>query len=371
MEQEIFYKVSDLKLITDKLSKKDIFLVAGKKSYELSGAKQFIKENIDYDVLFNDFDVNPKLTDLKKGINLFNKGNYKLIVAIGGGSILDMAKLISIMAHQNADIENLVKNQTLIKDVKTPVLAIPTTAGTGAEATQFAVLYINKTKYSVLHKSIKPDYVYLSAEFLKSASPYLTATTGADAFCQAVESVWSVNATKQSEKYALEAIELIWHNLENAVKSNQIEAKQQMMQASFLAGKAINISKTTAPHAISYTFTSYYNIPHGHAVALSLPFFVKFNYFVSNDDCTNKNGADFVKSKIDKILNILGVDIENAEQELKKFFQNIGLEMNLNKLTKNFDSNLLIENVNTERLNNNPRKVTKEVLLELINTIKI
>jgi len=355
------------KYFTD-LNIRKVFVVRGKKSFNTTGADKFINnllERVEYNS-FYDFNTNPQFSDLKKGIELFNSNKYDLIIAIGGGSVLDMAKLISVFAYQSKDIEDIVKGKSKIKNTKTPLIAIPTTAGTGAEATHFAVLYIDKTKYSVAHKLILPDAVYLSPEFTYSAGAYLTACTGLDAFCQAVESAWSVNANNESQDYSFKAIDIIWNNLAKAVNENDKKAKDKLLQAAYLAGKAINITKTTAPHAISYAFTSYYGIPHGHAVALSLPFFFKYNYNVSDTDCTDKRGAGEVKKRIDKILNILNTDIDTVEKTLIQFFDNLGVNTTIGELIENFDKNLIINNVNAERLGNNPRKVTAQTIADLL-----
>lgn len=342
---------------------KKIFLVRGKKSFVSTGADKFIDkifaEHEYYS--FYDFNINPQLSDLKKGIELFNKDKYNLIVAIGGGSVLDMAKLISVFANEYTNIEDIVKGKLKINSKKTTLLAIPTTAGTGAEATHFAVLYINKIKYSVAHNFILPDTVFLSSNFTYSAGEYLTASTGLDALCQAIESVWSVNANKESQIYSQKAIDIIWNNLRKAVENNK-EAKDKMLEAAFFAGKAIDITKTTAPHAISYAFTSYYGISHGHAVALSLPFFFKYNYNLTDSDCTDKRGANAVKERIDGVLKILNTDINNIENKLIHFFDSIGVNININKLINNFSNDLIINNINTERLSNNPRIVTKQII---------
>jgi len=355
------------KLIKERRFNK-IFLVRGGKSFVDSGADSYIEKLLgDTSIIsFSDFDINPNIAELRRGVNKFQYyqkvSSIDLIIAIGGGSVLDMAKLISVFANQSNDFEDIIKNNGIEGVIHTPLLAIPTTAGTGAEATHFAVVYIGKNKYSVAANSILPDYVYLSSEFSLSAKPYLTACTGLDAFSQAIESVWSVNSNKESIKFGLDAIELIWNNIAKAVNNNDKEAKAAMQKASYLAGKAINITKTTAPHAISYTFTSYYDIPHGHAVSLSLPYFIEYNYDVNEEDCTDKRGFRSVKNRIDEILNILGLNILEIEEVLLKFFENLGIEININKLIQKFDKDLIISNVNTERLNNNPRKVTKKTI---------
>ncbi len=374
MSQKVFHpkQLSQLKEQIGDLENKKIFVVRGGKSFTNSGSEDFINsllEGKSY-TSFYEFEPNPQVRDLEKGVELFNQDQYELIIAIGGGSVLDMAKLISVFAHQKASCTDLVLGKEKLKEEKTPLLAIPTTAGTGAEATQFAVLYINKNKYSVEHSLILPDYIYLSAEFSMTASPYLTACTGADAFSQAVEAIWSVNSTEESFAYGQEAVSLIWENLQSAVAENNKEAKQQMLKASYLAGKAINITKTTAPHALSYSFTSYYGIPHGHAVALSLPFFLDFNFNLTDFDCTDSRGVNAVKQRISKVIEIINCSEKYLKTTLKTFFGKIGLETNIAKLISNFDPSVVAQNINLQRLNNNPRKVTTQVIEQFLKTSK-
>ena len=365
-EQTVYRKneYQTLKKLVCRVDPDKIFLIRGKGSYQSSGAEKFI-ENLFLEVLpsaFYNFDPNPQIEDLRKGLDLFNVKKYELIIAIGGGSVLDMAKLISVFAHQNQKVEDIVQGKFNIEGKKTSVLAIPTTAGSGAEATQFAVLYIDKKKYSIGHAAIRPDIVYLSPEFSHFAKPYLKACSGLDAFCQAVESIWNVNATKESLEYGYEAAKIIWNNLENAVKNNDESASVALQEASYLAGKAINITKTTAPHALSYAFTSYYNIPHGHAVALSLPFFFDYNYNVSDKDCNDPRGDLSVKIRIEKLLETLDLSIFNMNTALRRFFNSVNINLNINELINNFDPDVIINNVNVDRLNNNPRVVTKQTI---------
>ena len=345
-----------------------IFLVRGKSSYGNSGAESFIKQHFDTNIIdsYYDFDSNPQIADVNKGVELFKREKYQIIIAIGGGSVLDMAKLISVFAHQSGDIEDYVLNNSKFNDVKTPLLAIPTTAGSGAEATHFSVLYIDKNKYSVVSNSLLPNFVYITSEFSQFADSYLTACTGMDAFSQAIESVWSVNCNDEAKKYGIEAIKKIWNNLPQAVHQNDKRAKEQLAAASYLAGKAINITKTTAPHAFSYAFTSYYNIPHGHAVALSLPFFLSYNANVSSLDCIDPRGVDSVKGRINEILMILNIELNEVVPTLVTFVEKLGLSINIKELIPNFESKILIDNINIERLNNNPRKVTDRTISEFL-----
>lgn len=370
--QKVFYK--------DKFDKKNsdlssfsfdrIFLVRGKASYKNCGAESFINQNFDNRNIdsFFDFDPNPQIDDLKKGIELFKKGDYKLIIAIGGGSVLDMAKLISVFAHQSGDIEDFILKKRELLEIKTPLLAIPTTAGSGADATHFSVVYIKKNKYSVASPAILPDYVYLSSEFSQNANSYLTACTGLDALSQAIESVWSVNSNSESQKFAYQAIETIWKNLYSAVQENDALAKEKLIIASYQAGSAINITKTTAPHAFSYSFTSYYGIPHGHAVALSLPFFLNYNANLSDSDCIDNRGVEDVKSRINKILDILNIKNGEIISSFSTFIESLGININIKELIPNIESDLIRDNINIERLNNNPRKVTEKTISDFLSS---
>lgn len=371
MNQQVFRSnnIVELESKIQSICKKRIFLVRGNNSYISSGANVFIDSFFgSHEVVsFFHFATNPQLADVKKGLELFKQGDFDVIVAIGGGSALDMAKLISVFAHQQTKIEDIVTGKASIIGKKTPLIAIPTTAGSGAEATQFAVLYMGNTKYSVGHQALLPEFVYLSSKFSMSASSYLTACTGLDAFCQAVESVWNVNANAESIKYALEAIKIIWENLPAAVKENSVLAKERMLEASFLAGKAINITKTTAPHALSYAFTSYYGIPHGHAVALSLPYFAKYNYELNDADCMDIRGVNEVKKRIELISTSIGIQVEEIQSSFAEFINSVGVNTKIADLVKDFDSKIVLENVNFERLNNNPRKVTKASISDFIN----
>lgn len=347
---------------------KQICVVHTKRSYKNSGAEAFINKLLGSGFAeFSDFEPNPKYEDLKKGLDLINSGAFSLIIAIGGGTAIDIAKMMKALAYKKCNLENVIKGDEQITGTGIPLLAIPTTAGTGAEATQFSVMYIGKTKYSISSEYIYPEYVYLDPTFSMTAPPYLTACTGLDAFCQAVEALWSVNATEESNTYAEEAISLAHKYLTAAVNKNTKEAKSAMQTAAYLAGKAINITRTTAPHALSYAFTSYYGIPHGHAVALSLPFFVTYNYAVSDADCMDKRGANAVRKRIELFFKAFNTDSANVTNDLLKFFSQIGIETSISRLIDNFDRSIIINNVNTQRLGNNPRKVTNDAIAQFIN----
>ena len=236
-----------LKSLIKGISPRNIFLVTGKKSFSSSGAQKKVFEAFSPEInvsQFRDFRENPLLDDVLTGIAMFNKSDADLIIAIGGGSVIDMAKLINVFSNCKKDVQKVIRGEEeQFKSI--PLVAIPTTAGTGSEATHFAVAYIDKMKYSVAGYALLPKYVILDSYLTYKVSSYLAACTGMDTLSQAVESHWNVNSTKESILFSKKAIEICVNHLVNAVNGN-LSSRDNMMQAAFYAGKAINITKTTA-----------------------------------------------------------------------------------------------------------------------------
>lgn len=346
---------------------KSIFLVTGKDSFFNSGAHNKLEPILrPYKYChFHDFEENPKVEDVERGIELFETNKCDLIVAVGGGSVIDMAKLVNIFHSEKGDISPYILTAET-KDAVVPLVVFPTTSGTGSEATHFAVVYVRRKKYSVANNLLLPDLVIIDSSFTFSTSPYLTAVTGLDAFSQAIESFWSVNSTEESRSYSLEAAKIIWENLPSAVNENNIEAKQLMSMASHLAGKAINIAKTTAPHALSYGFTTNLKIAHGHAVSLFLPFFMDYHTKVSEENCNDVRGMNWIKETMLKISKVLDVETEQLASETLRFINSCNISIDYGEL--NISGQLFeksIGDVNEERLKNNPVNVDQRILKDL------
>jgi alcohol dehydrogenase len=352
----------------------NIFVVRGKKSYENCGASRIVDPIInEYNsIIYSDFEVNPKIEDIIKGVNLIKKNNCDFVVGIGGGSVIDMAKAINFLHVQEGnDYLNYVENGINNPKKGLPFVSIPTTFGSGSEATHFAVVYINSKKFSLAHKYLMPDFALIDPNFSNNTPKDLKAVTGIDAFAQSIESYWSVNSTEESENYSLESFELLWHNLYDSVVNNRIEANEKIAKASHLAGKAINIAKTTGPHALSYTLTTKFNLAHGHAVAITLPGFLKYHLEASKTKINDSRGEDYFYKKMQKICDICSIDNPNSGYHLfRKFIESIGINLNLNELgLKINDISEIIENVNTDRMNNNPLKVDKIELEKMFHML--
>jgi len=311
--------INQCKKVLKNFAGENILLVTGKTSYSRSKAKESLGNILsNYNVtVFNDFGSDPKIEDIKLGIDLFKKNKIDIVIAIGGGSVIDTAKLINFFSVNKMNKLNLSKLNSGIKKMK-PLIAIPTTAGSGSQATHFAVVYKKNTKYSIAHKYILPDIAIVDADLTKSLSKKQMAISGMDALSQAIESYWSVNSTKESKRYAKKAIKLILNNLVAAVNKGTMSSCKAMAEAAHLAGKAINISKTTAAHAVSYPLTVFYHISHGHAGALTLGKLFIINADPKNTALNEKRGKRYLMKVMAEIRKLFGC--ETSEDFAKKWY---------------------------------------------------
>ena len=366
--------VGRVRAVLEKLRARSIFLVTHTIAYQNSGAEAKLEPFLSNQsvVRFTDFEPNPKLQDAERALELLKTNPCDVVLAVGGGSAMDMAKLVCIFAAQQASPREVIAGLPHLKPKQLPLIAVPTTAGTGSEATHFAVVYAEGKKYSVAHPSLLPDFAMVDPELTYDLPGDLTAVTGLDALCQGIESLWSVQSTEESRRFARKAVRLAWNNLETAVHRPTPQSRFDMCQASHLAGRAINISKTTAPHAISYSITSRYGIPHGHAVALTLGPILIYNSQVSSVDIGDSRGVAYVRDTLKEILDLLGCRTpEEASQKISHLMESIGCPTRLRTL--NISSSELrkhiAENVNLERLKNNPRRLGKEQVNQLLEFI--
>lgn len=201
------------------------------------------------------------------------------IVAVGGGSVMDAAKLSALLADGQCSVKDLLKDPTLGHKSAFTVM-IPTTAGTGAEATPNAIVSVpeEELKVGIVHEEMIPDAVILDGENLRKLPAAIAASTGVDALCHAIECFTSRKANRFSDLFALEALRLIFEHLERAcMEETATDSKDAMLLAAFYGGVAITCSGTTAVHALSYPLGGKYHIPHGVANAMMLMPVMRFN----------------------------------------------------------------------------------------------
>ncbi|GAA5508537.1 phosphonoacetaldehyde reductase [Novipirellula caenicola] len=319
---------------------------------------------------FSEFQLNPKLEDVQRGISQFRNVDPEIVIALGGGTAMDLAKLIGTLAVQSGAARSIVLGRQSIRCDGPPLIAIPTTAGTGSEATHFAVVYVDGEKFSVADPTLLPEYALIDPLLTHSLPANITAATGLDAFCQAIESIWAVGATDESCDYATQAASLAVRSLVAAVQNPTPESRLAMCQASHLAGKAINISKTTACHALSYPLTSLHDLPHGIAVALTLAPMLAFNSKVTASDCVDPRGVKDVRRRIATIVDLLGADdVPSACQGIRSIIRDAGGPASLAEvgITQRSQWESIVAGVNAERMSNNPRRTTDESLMQLLN----
>jgi len=295
-----------------------IVLVTDGAAYGLCGAEKF----------FGDFftarplprlthlfvpNANPKVETVE-GLLSQISGDVEGFMAVGGGTTIDTTKLLNLAIVSQKPVKTLLTEKTAPEALK-PCLAVPTTAGTGAEATRFAVCYDGEVKYSIDFEVVRPTDVALIPEFTATLPAYQKASTNFDAYAQAVESLWAKGATDESREYANRALALM--------------KEDNWPEASYWAGRAIDISRTTAAHAFSYYLTSHYGIPHGHAV------YMVFEYI-----CRNNGHPEYIK-KVSGLKTLR----ELAEEK------GVAWEVMVDDL---------FSHVNLKRLGNNPVEVKRE-----------
>ena len=364
--------VGRVRAVLEKLRARSIFLVTHTIAYQNSGAEAKLEPFLSNVVRFTDFEPNPKLQDAERALELLKTNPCDVVLAVGGGSAIDMAKLVCIFAAQQAPPQEIIAGLPHLKPKQLPLIAVPTTAGTGSEATHFAVVYAEGKKYSVAHPSLLPDFAMVDPELTYDLPGHLTAVSGLDALCQGIESWWSVQSTEQSKRLARKAVGLAWNHLETAVHRPTPQSRFAMCQASHLAGRAINLSKTTAPHAISYSITSRCGIAHGHAVALTLGPILVYNTQVSSVDLGDARGVAYVRDTMKEILDILGCRTpEEASQKISHLMESIGCPPRLRDLDSSSPElrKHIAEQVNLERLKNNPRTIGKKQVHQLLEGI--
>ena len=372
-----YNSIENLERILKLESFRNIFLITGRKSFENTKIKELIYNSLKGVEFFrfNDFTPNPKIEDIEKGLGLFQSGNYDVIIAVGGGSVIDMGKCISIFSTNKGTPESLVLKKTPIQKKGIPLIRIPTTSGSGSEATHFAVVYINKIKYSLTEPNfMQPEYIIVDPQFTYDLPKNITAYSGMDALTQAIESFWNINSTLESKNYSKKAIKLVMENLLDAVVNPDKKSRLNMTVAANYAGKAINITKTTACHAISYPITSYFNVPHGHAVALTLPPMIVYNSNVNKEDVLDSRGVKFVKETMKELISIIGTsNALKAKEVVSQLMKNIDLETKLGELgiKSKEDIDVVIKNgFNPERVKNNPRKLDENQLRTILEEIR-
>jgi len=285
-----------------------------------------IQSNIDY-VIFSSISPNPRDYEVMEGVQCYQENKCNIILALGGGSVLDAAKGIGIVSTNHLSI-SAFEGVDKIERPMPPLICIPTTGGTAADVSQFAIInnYRERYKMANISKSVVPDVALIDPETLTSMDSFLTACTGIDALSHAFEAYVSNASSAVTDLYALEAIRLIHSNLLHSYNNPyDLQSRGKIMLSSLYAGLAFSNASLGCVHSMAHSLGGYLDLSHGECNAILLPHVVDFNYDSASDryntiaQTLNIPISGLTESQIKK----------NLIDHLKSFNQSLGINSNL------------------------------------------
>ncbi len=336
-----------------------------KAGFQEAVANLLIPEGMKYTV-YDKVEPEPRIELADEGAALARKNKCDIVIGIGGGSAMDVAKAIAVLAtNKGTAVDYLGLNK--IPEPGLPTIMIPTTAGTGSEVT-FTAVFVRKNlkkKEGMNSPFLYPDLALLDPELTLSLPPQPTAQTGLDALCHAIESYTSVNASPMSELFSLQAIVLIAENLRTCVHDGKnLKARENMLLGSLYAGLGLANAGVTAVHSLSYPLGGKYGIGHGLANTLMLPATMAFNMPAALDKF-----ADIAEA-MGEITDDLPVREAAylALEAVESLIEDCGIYSSLEEFgitEKDFPALADVALTVARPLENNPRKVTKEDAIEI------
>lgn len=326
-----------------------------------------LKEVVDVDI-YDKVESEPSLDAAEKIAVVAKAANCDIVIGLGGGSVMDMAKVAAASVTNRLQPVSDFLGVEKISNPSAPTILIPTTAGTGAEATPYALIIVEGRKKAIASHYNLADVVLISPSFTVSMSAELTASTGMDALAHAIEAFLSLAASPLTDSFALEAIRKIADNLERAfLHGDDRDARLNMSVAAMLAGMAFGNAGVIAGHAAAHTFGARYKIPHSIATALALPYIMEYNA-----------QEPAVKERLRMVAQEMGVDISGLSEEeaasksitrVKKIYDGLKLPGRLADLgvPENDLSDLAVAMVNEKGyLIRNPRKIEHSDALAIL-----
>ncbi|MEC0283812.1 iron-containing alcohol dehydrogenase [Terribacillus saccharophilus] len=317
-------------------------------------------ENISYSIM-DKVIPEPPFENLEEMISELESDNPDLLIGVGGGSALDITKLLSVMLTNKEDVRNFIGTD-MIKNRGIPFILVPTTAGTGSEVTANAIFtdIRDNVKKGIVSPYLLPNAAIIDATLTLSVPAKVTAATGMDALVHAVESYTAIKAGELTDGIALQAIKLISRSLRTAVyDGNNLRAREDMAMGSLLAGISLGNAGVGAVHALAYPLGGKFKVPHGVANSMLLPYVMKYNV-ISN------------LTKFKEVALAMGENVEHlslrdaAEQAvhaLAKLSEDVGIPASLKEVgVEESDLTNLAEEANKidRLLSNNPRKLTRD-----------
>ena len=286
---EILFGLDSLKNISELAVKiacnKKILIVTDKNLLNILGISEKVHDYLEKDGftidIFEKEGYFSSIEIIDNGANLVRNKDYGLIVGIGGGSAMDTAKCMAILGKNPGSINLYLKEGKTLENNGIPLIEVPTTSGTGSEVTRWATVWDlgeKQKKYSLSDPKMYANGAIVDPILVKSLPKKMSVITGLDALSQAIEAYWSKNHNPISDIYALQAIPIIFSNLQKIFDNpSDVETRKILAFGSLLSGLAFSNTKTTAVHSVSYPITLHFNVPHGLACALTLSQFLLFN----------------------------------------------------------------------------------------------
>ena len=358
----------------EKQNPKRVLIVAsdgGWQRFTAKGEYDFFKNR--ESCCFTAFSPNPDFSEIVEGVETMREFDPDLLIAIGGGSAIDVAKMMKSVLFTKEQYDPGRPETVKPSGDGPPLVAIATTAGSGAEATQYAIFYVGTMKQSLASPLVRPEMAVVDPEMTYSLPPAITAATGFDALTQGVEAFWASSTTPQAQEYATASIRYALNNMYNAVHTPNPGNRYHMAQAAYLSGLALNITRTTIPHALGYHLTKFYGVPHGHAVALTVPYCFR----LSLDPALPVNtpvGREGHVENMRKLTTLLG---QETSEDCFVFWRNLlaacGLAPTLQDVGVDSEDKVraLVGSMNMARMKNHPVDIPAEMLIqEFLKEIK-
>lgn len=349
-------KVNEIKDVAAELGCTNGLLVADPFFFK-SGLADKIIESADGAITasFGDLSPNPDVTEVDACAEVIRKNQIGFVVALGGGSSMDCAKAAASIALTDDSIRKYHGTGVPMPQAHLPLIAVPTTAGTGSEVTCVSVLtdHANGKKSPIVSNGFYPSVALIDPELTYTMPPKVTASTGIDVLCHAIEGFWSKGHQPVCDACALHASELVFKYLYRAYQDPEDkEAREKMCEASVIAGLAFTLPKTTSSHACSFPLTNLHHIPHGEACGLTLDYFARIN-------AQGEEGW-----RIDEFARKLGFADTNAmADEIHALKDRMGLRNDLKDLHLTEDQIADLVRISRHpNLYNNPVEITDEML---------
>ncbi len=280
--QTVFYGAGAAEKIEEILGRsgpKKVLIITDKFLMDSSMVKTFMKSFADAPAVYGEITGEPTSEEVEKAVQFCREGNFTLVIGIGGGSVLDTAKVVAVLGKTPTHVNEVYGNGRL-KPREIGLALIPTTAGTGSEATPNSLIFDSVTgnKEAIIGREMIPDWVILDPVLTVALPSKVTAATGLDALCHCIESYFSVNSNPVSEGYSYEGLKLLGGNLARVLEGpGNLEVRGEMLLGSFFGGLALTIAGTTAVHALSYPLGKR-GVAHGVANGMLLPKVLQYYY---------------------------------------------------------------------------------------------